>query len=702
MSNELKITRRRALTGITVASIAGLPVERTEAAVGGESPQATSEVYTTTETIPGVSIRAETKAFRTNGYYEPGSGGEAAYRRAPSEPSHRGKVQSGDGSWWELFRPQVVTPFMFGAKGDGTTDDALALQSFFDYLSLYDTGSADTSGQFLTSAPLMIGPSSGLMATAMIRGRMQITATAPLAEMVTFRNTSRLVWDGLLLLVGTGDVAFESRTCGHGVVFKGNSRFRIGGLSCRFFQGWGVYISGQRPNNNNRGTYGAIQTYDCGSGHRSGSLTANYLSRSDEGRSGSAAQRTILTVDLLPPTWIDPLLGHSPTFITIGSKVHYLYAIDRNHSTLSVFPWVDRQLLSGRLVYMFGGGVMPLGGDAGQLTFWGVDAIRCGIAYGSAALYGSDVASLQAQSCGAAIALGAHPAGASFGGVFTKPYFEGNVFDVLRVSRAAPPLLSYQLVDFTGLALSKCQAVGAPRLKGNGISDVYNDMQGVKGLTALGVFEKGRNNSWGTSSKLTFALDRSDKVLHVRRPDNKPITINLSADPNLNAAYGYDSGRLIISGDGMQEQPRGTILFVAPPGEIINGGMTDATVSFKGFWGPAEFTIFRLPEGDWRVVLVSGRQDPALVKFIATDEDATLTPWSTAPHVIHNATLTSHRALILEVADAVAGVTRYKVTRSGGGEFNLSVGGLMSLDHNSFCNVLFDGSKFVLTDCGSL
>jgi len=76
----------------------------------------------------GLQIAA---VIATASYAIPGDGGGATYERAAFEPAHAGKFQDGSGVWWEL-RAYVVRPEMFGAKGDGSTDDKAALQNAFN------------------------------------------------------------------------------------------------------------------------------------------------------------------------------------------------------------------------------------------------------------------------------------------------------------------------------------------------------------------------------------------------------------------------------------------------------------------------------------------------------------------------------------------------------------------------------------------
>lgn len=51
---------------------------------------------------------------------------------------------------------------------------------------------------------------------------------------------------------------------------------------------------------------------------------------------------------------------------------------------------------------------------------------------------------------------------------------------------------------------------------------------------------------------------------------------------------------------------------------------------------------------------------------------------------------------------AVTGVTRFRVTRTGGGAFTLSVGGLKALSTGQWCEVVYNGSGYTLVAYGTL
>jgi hypothetical protein len=102
--------------------------------------------------------------IHTAGFYAAGDGGSALYVRVSSEPSHNGKIQSADGAWWKLST-EYVTPNMFGAKCNGTDDDAPAINSAWSYAnSLTTIGAAlnlVANKVYYVGTSIQLGPYSG-------------------------------------------------------------------------------------------------------------------------------------------------------------------------------------------------------------------------------------------------------------------------------------------------------------------------------------------------------------------------------------------------------------------------------------------------------------------------------------------------------------------------------------------------------------
>src|SRR5690606_24884442 len=96
-------------------------------------------------------VPASLDSIRTNGYYTPGDGGGALYKRVSTEPAHGGKIQSADGAWWELGEA-VVNVLQFGAKRDAVpgldtgTDDSTAFNALTEYLRPRMYGADPTNG----------------------------------------------------------------------------------------------------------------------------------------------------------------------------------------------------------------------------------------------------------------------------------------------------------------------------------------------------------------------------------------------------------------------------------------------------------------------------------------------------------------------------------------------------------------------------
>lgn len=103
---------------------------------------------------------------------------------------------------------------------------------------------------------------------------------------------------------------------------------------------------------------------------------------------------------------------------------------------------------------------------------------------------------------------------------------------------------------------------------------------------------------------------------------------------------------------------------------------------------------------DWRAVY------PPLAGYqtIATDAGFTLTPATSPYETLQTGTLTADHAVTLSTASAVAGVTKFRITRTGAGAFNLNVGTgpLKALATNPWAEFVYDGSAYRLAAAEAL
>lgn len=127
-----------------------------QGAIGNTAPNIGTRANALTKRIP-----APVAAVRTTGFDAAGDGGEALYKRVVVQPPHAGKFQSADGGWWELATP-IISVKMFGAKGDGATNDTQAFKDAMTfgrtivlpagtYLTNYNSPAVDPTA--ITSIP---------------------------------------------------------------------------------------------------------------------------------------------------------------------------------------------------------------------------------------------------------------------------------------------------------------------------------------------------------------------------------------------------------------------------------------------------------------------------------------------------------------------------------------------------------------------
>jgi len=501
---------------------------------------------------------------------------------------------------------QNPCPQWFGAVRGGTVESSDGLQKFFDCISDFSTGTARCEGTYLIDTGLTLGPTyPSIIKTKHVVGHLKLITTTAIDTMLTIQGLaskqSGFVWDGLIGVLGVDGAAFATRTCRRGIYASGIASARFGGFYGRGFYEDCLHID-DALGSNAVSDLGYCEFVNCGSGATSYTLSANWSDRTDEGVSNAGSQRTSLTVDALPPTLVDPSDANVMVFVSLSGKLYYVYDIDRDLSTLSVYPWVDSTVgATGTLEYMFGSGLFIKGSDSGIINAEGVNSMNCGIGFYPASLYGHTVNQYVAQNCGIGIAIGASPVAAMLTAFIGVYYAEGNTYDILKVTSVLTGVLiggDYEL------NYNKMDDVHNPRSSAN----ILGGTASLIGVTiaarqAFMPYEKKRYHQLEAGSTIPVTINGPDKTLIVYK--DAP-SINFAAfNLDLNKCFGYDSHTVVVMGTGTNNQPTGAVTFTATSG-TVNGSSTYAYSSFKA--APAVFYVSHNTSsdyGDYRVGCVS-------------------------------------------------------------------------------------------------
>lgn len=477
----------------------------------------------------------------------------------------------------------VCSPQDFGAI-EGT-DATSALQAFFDHITANDVGTADVHGSYLVSGPVTWGDQGAPGRTLNATGTLSLQATAPMDTILLVINQPQMRHEGVISVRGTGGVSYAARTCRVGLRITGSPRSQFSTVRARNVYGDGVVIDSLDGNATTLVDVRNVRASDCGSGTvvPRASLTAAWSAPANSGTSGSTAQSTVFTVDILPP---EAVTSARPLLVNIGGELYQVVAVDRDASAVQVFPWLNPAVGStGTLTYLFGAGVRVHGSDAGIIGLGQVDAMRCGIGLTQAALYGPIAHRVVTQFCGAGLTIGGHPGNASVTLSVDGFYCESNVVDVARLTRYGK--LGARIAGYA-VNPAKCVNLVAPRLTSGALS-VASEFAGFEGISidfgdGPQAWAKPGGNAVGSTIALDVTVGRGPVTY---RRDTLAVTL-LAPDLDMNRLYGHDSTQLIVHGSGPAGQPTGSIRFTPPPGFTVNG---QATVERSGFVRPPLFSV---------------------------------------------------------------------------------------------------------------
>jgi hypothetical protein len=509
------------------------------------------------------------------------------YRVAASDATDHHLTTSGGVKLYVLPGPSGFDAIAFGADPTGTVDATSALQDFFDYIAVNNVGTARIDGTFLVSSPLTFGNEDVLSSTLKVTGRCVLTATAPIAgALLTIKGFNPGEWDSLRIN-GTGGTSFASRTCEVGLRMVNSGRSSFGRLRIANFQFAGLVVVG---GNSSFAAMGGVKVSDCGSGVDAVSLESTWDTKVNSGSSGSASQRSTITVATLPPSYIlSETYGDVddiPLMVRIAGRLHYIRAIDTDNSTLEVFPWIASTETEGELEYVFGGGVFLRGSDVNVFDFAMIDATRCGIGLAAASLYGPNARRIATQSCGIGVAVGRTLTGASLGGVYSNMYFENNEEDIILIMRSGQSAYNYFMSEYA-INLDKCYCLAAPRLSDDQFFQTFEGWQYQILMSSGDIFQYEKfSRNYVASSTAIEPTRRDQTLMHFQ---TSPVFSLRALNDSVNRLTGVDSTRLVCLGSGTRNQPTGTVTFNAPDGWTVNGG---SSAVFSGFVNPPEFAIF--------------------------------------------------------------------------------------------------------------
>lgn len=119
--------------------------DATSGIIIGPTVYVNAYIFSTVSSAAVATVPNDVVSISTMGYLTAGDNGGASYFRVSGNTL--GGFQTFDGQWWGL-NSKVVTPEMFGAVGNGTTDDFIPVSNSFIYTSSVGGGIVNcTSGK---------------------------------------------------------------------------------------------------------------------------------------------------------------------------------------------------------------------------------------------------------------------------------------------------------------------------------------------------------------------------------------------------------------------------------------------------------------------------------------------------------------------------------------------------------------------------
>lgn len=524
------------------------------------------------------------------------------------------------GRWLRNFDGEAITPIAFGAVGDCVqvtnaatgTDDTAALQRFLDYVSTHNCRDVEWVGDYKISAKLTA--TWALTSTRRVNCNFRLFAASTWVDtngaMVELTNAQYVHFAGRCELWGnTGTSSgstWSTRNTGHGLYLVGCGRCKFDFLRFKNFRHWGVRILA--TGNGSMADLGHILAHDCGQWQLSGggAQTTAFTVHSLAGSANSQNQRTVLTVTTMPPAdhFDDNVDTYDNSLCVIDGKPYLIVDRDEANSRITVYPWITMTGTTlavvgnaGTLSYITGGAVDLQGGDSNVVNINLIDAVRCGIALWSRAIYGAIVRRLVTQLCSVALAIGRNFDSSNLTTVVEGAYFEGNQFDIIQVTTDN---LGAYIIGTYALALSKCHMIAWP-MTNSGVREhtKFNGLQLLSREFGPLWWDNRVDEGVTVAPNITLYNYQGPLTLYgdaKSRDDPGPVYLGITlkrGESKVQTLYGLDTMWIVAHGTGSRGQPTGLYRFRCEVGFTVNGldGSTASArgVEFSGFTHPPLF-----------------------------------------------------------------------------------------------------------------
>lgn len=512
-----------------------------------------------THTISVVSTPISPTVKLTNGDYSTTLSTAATSNLSFVFPADNGGIgytlktdSNGNTSWQQ----QVITPYDYGAVGDGVTDDTVALQNFFNALSNTKIPTATFVGNFAISSGLTIDSPQ----TLHLQMDATITATASMDTMLTITNAQYMVFTGRLKLQGTGSTTYATRTVNRGLYAANVGRMSGLTIQVTNMKTWCVQISDDTgsPGNSNMVDIYKLRLSGCGTaniGSAAASVTSTFSGMSRTGSSGSIAQRSVLSGVTVPANITD-----NQTLININNLPYLIIAHDAGAGTITVFPWLPATTTSGTIYFYIGGGLSTVTGGSGNVQPMKIgilDVATSAVAYYPTSPDAGSIDSLLTQAVGIGTILNeglSSLAGTTFIGHL---HSEGTDFNIVE---------PYMGTVSTEHSMTIGQSYG-----GNDYSKIQRllalDSSGVAvGQTADVILLNDNSVKWKTKTQSlnlsgsTFAPTLSPSPVNMMTLYRNSETVTLTPDLDMARVFGFTDMYINFVGtSGGNNNPTGAI-----------------------------------------------------------------------------------------------------------------------------------------------